>query len=305
MGIEKTSGIVFNIQHYSIHDGPGIRTTVFLKGCPLKCLWCQNPESQIPAPEIMLDKEKCSGCGRCVSICPEGAVLLKDGKSATDRKKCVGCGTCTGDCTSVARSMMGYSITAGDVFEDVNKDAVFYESANGGVTISGGDPVFQPDFSAAILKLCKNAGMHTAVETCGFGKWEAMKRILTHADLVLYDVKQMDSDAHKICTGAPNDLILENAKRIRHLLNLPMIVRVPVVPGYNDSIENIERLGEFVRTELGCDIEIHLLPYHRLGVGKNEQLEKDQPLKDLKPPEQTHMEKLRELLRAMGLGVGE
>jgi pyruvate formate lyase activating enzyme len=251
MEIGKTSGIVFNIQHYSIHDGPGIRTTVFLKGCPLKCLWCQNPESQTPTPEILLNSEKCIGCGHCVSSCPEEAVSMNNEKAATDRKKCRGCGTCAQLCPSKARTLMGCQMTASEVFEDVNKDAMFYESSNGGVTISGGEPIFQTDFCSGILKLCQDAGIHTAIETCGFGKWKLLKDILNHTKLVLYDLKQMDTNAHKVCTGVPNDLILENAKKIYHMMKLLMVIRVPVVPGYNDSFENMELLGFFVAKELG------------------------------------------------------
>ena len=305
MELEKITGNIFNIQHYSIHDGPGIRTTVFLKGCPLKCLWCQNPESQSGRPEIFFNSGKCSGCTLCVQACPDKAIRIVNGLSVTERNRCTGCGACAQACPNEARILMGYSITAGDVFEDVNNDAIFYASSDGGVTISGGDPVFQPDFSAAILKLCKNAGMHTAVETSGFGNWEKLESILAHANLVLYDLKQMDTNAHKVCTGVPNEQILENARRIYHILKLPMIIRVPVIPGYNDSFENIDRLGAFVKKELGCEIEVHLLPYHRLGIGKDEQLGKDPLLKNVKPPEQTHMDKLRALLKAMNLQVGE
>ena len=303
MTLKNITGTVFNIQHYSIHDGPGIRTTVFLKGCPLKCLWCQNPESQSIKPEIFLNIEKCTGCGRCVPICPEAAVSIHNERSTTNRKRCTGCGVCAQACPSEARTLMGYSITAGKVFEDVNKDAIFYANSNGGVTISGGDPIFQPDFSAAVLQLCQASGMHTAIETSGFGKWELFKGILVHANLVLYDLKHMDSEAHEACTGVPNGLILENARRIYHELKLPMTIRVPVIPGYNDSIENIEKLGAFVATELGRDVSVHLLPYHRLGIGKNEQLEQDQPLADIVPPDETHMENLRSILARLNLNI--
>ena len=303
MEIEKISGIVFNIQHYSIHDGPGIRTTVFLKGCPLRCLWCQNPESQTSKPEIFLNQEKCAGCGQCVLTCPESAISINNNKSVTDRKKCIGCGACAQVCKPEARTLMGYSITAGEVFEIVNRDAIFYKSSDGGVTVSGGDPVFQPDFSAAILELCQNAGMHTAIETSGFSKWESLKIILSHANLVLYDLKHMDTGMHKVLTGVPNEPILENVKRIYHELKLPITIRIPVIPGYNDSAGNMEKVGKFISAELGRDVEVNLLPYHRLGLGKNVQLEKDPMLEDVKPPEEIHMEQLREILRRMNICV--
>ena len=295
MSINEISGVVFNLQHYSIHDGPGIRTTVFLKGCPLRCLWCQNPESQAMHPEIMLNLDKCTGCRTCVEACPEGAISMQGDKSVTDRERCTGCGACADVCPYEARTLMGKDMTAGEVFEDVNKDAIFYTNSGGGVTISGGDPVFQPDFSAAILALCQEAGIHTAIETSGFCKWDKFKKILDHADLVLYDIKHMDSQAHKECTGVPNELILDNARRIYHDMKLPMALRVPVIPGYNDAVDNLEKLANFVSDELGPEVRVHLLAYHRLGIGKNEQLEKDAPLADLQPPDEPYMEELKNI----------
>jgi len=198
---------------------------------------------------------------------------------------------------------MGYSITSEEVFEDVNKDAIFYANSNGGVTLSGGDPLFQPDFSAAVLRRCHASGLHTAIETSGFGRWELLKNLLAHTDLVLYDLKHMETEAHKACTGVPNGLILDNARRICHELKLPMIIRVPVVPGYNDSTENIQQLGAFVASELGRNVSVHLLPYHRLGIGKNEQLEQEQPLADVVPPDEIHMENLRNILLRLNLKI--
>lgn len=303
MPLEKITGTVINIQHYSIHDGPGIRTTVFLKGCPLKCLWCQNPESQSIKPEIFLNLEKCTGCGLCVPACPEKAIRIHDGRSRTDRNRCTGCGACTQVCPSEARTLASYRITAGEVYEDVNKDAIFYANSSGGVTLSGGEPLFQPDFSAAILQLCHESGMHTAIETSGFGNWERFKGLLAHTDLVLYDLKHMNTEAHEVCTGVPNGLILENARRIYHELKLPITIRVPVIPGYNDSIENFEKLGSFVANDLGADVSVYLLPYHRLGIGKNEQLEREQPLGNVVPPDETHMKNLRNILIRFNLNI--
>jgi pyruvate formate lyase activating enzyme len=237
---EKTQGKIFNIQHYSIHDGPGIRTTVFFMGCPLRCLWCQNPESQGFQPVIFFDAGKCVGCGQCVEACPEGAIQVIEGKSQTNRDQCKGRGNCVEVCPYDARSLMGRNAIAGEVFEAVNSDAIFYQNSGGGVTISGGDPVAQPDFAISILKLCRDAGIHTAIETCGFAKWDILKAILDYTDLVLYDIKHMDATRHKKYTAVSNELILDNAKRIRAGLNLPMLARLPIIPGYNDSLENLK-----------------------------------------------------------------
>ncbi len=175
---ENTRGVIFNIQHYSIHDGPGIRTTVFLKGCPLRCSWCQNPESQVQKPVIFLNTEKCTGCRSCIEVCPAGAIQIIEGKSKTDRNLCEGSGKCAEVCAQEARNLMGQYVTAAEVFEKVNVDAIFYRNSGGGVTISGGDPVAQPDFTVSILKLCREAGIHTAIDTCGFTKWETLRLIL-------------------------------------------------------------------------------------------------------------------------------
>ena len=300
---EETQGKIFNIQHYSIHDGPGIRTTVFFMGCPLRCLWCQNPESQGFKPVIFFDAEKCVGCGQCVEACPEGAIHIIEGKSKTNRDQCKGHGRCVEVCPYEARSLMGRNATAGEVFEDVNSDAIFYQNSGGGVTISGGDPVAQPDFAISILKLCREAGIHTAIETCGFAKWEILKAILDYTDLVLYDIKHMDAAIHKEYTAVSNELILDNAKRIRAELKLPMLARLPVIPGYNDSLENLESAARFIAHELGNEVKVHLLPYHRLGETKYERMEIDKGCVHIEPPSEERMEELKKMFESFGLTV--
>ena len=303
MKAEDTKGVIFNVQHYSIHDGPGIRTTVFLKGCPLKCFWCQNPESQDHKPVIFLNAEKCTGCGMCVDVCPEEAIRIIDNISVTDRKLCKGLGNCAEICPNDARNLMGRYITAGEVFEDVNSDAIFYQNSGGGVTISGGDPVAQPDFTISILKLCRDAGIHTAIDTCGYTNWETLKKILEYVDLVLYDFKHMDSDEHRKNTGVTNDLILDNVKKIHHELKLPMLARVPILPGSNDSFENLERTARFISNELANGIGVHLLPYHRLGETKYERMEESEKSIPVQPPSDKYMVKLKEIFEAYGLTV--
>jgi len=299
--LEATKGVIFNIQTYSIHDGPGIRTTVFMKGCPLTCLWCQNPESQALQPQIFFDSEKCTGCGKCVEACPEGAVEIVDGRSRTNRGLCTGQGKCAEVCPNEARNLMGYYTTAGEVFQRVKKDEIFYQRSGGGVTLSGGEPSAQPEFAISLLRLCRSAGIHTAVDTCGYAKWETLRRVLSYADLVLYDFKHMDPVEHKKHTGVSNDLILDNAKRIYHELSIPMLARVPVVPGYNDSVENIEATARFIASELGTSVKVHLLPYHKLGEVKYERLEKPGKATSIEPASDEHMAKLQKIVESFGL----
>ena len=298
---EGARGTVFNIQRYSIHDGPGIRTTVFLKGCPLRCVWCQNPESHVARPELFFRREKCTGCGECVTVCPAGAIEFCQGSSRTNRELCTGDGRCVDACPNEARSLVGRSITAGEAFQEVAADKIFYEKSGGGVTLSGGEPLAQPAFSASLLRLCKEAAIHTAIETCGYAKWEIVREVLEHADLVLYDLKHMDAAKHRELTGAPNALMLENAKRIRRELGLPILARVPVVPGYNDSPGNIEATARFVAEELDPTTPVCLIPYHRFGASKHERLEHPEASPSIEPPGAEEMESLRRIVEALGL----
>jgi len=299
--MDTEKGVIFNIQHYSIHDGPGIRTTVFIKGCPLRCLWCQNPESQALLPEIFFDSEKCTGCGKCIEACPQGAIEIVNGRSRTNRNLCKGYGSCTEVCPNEARNLMGRIATAAEVFKEVNGDAIFYQRSGGGVTLSGGDPLAQPEFAISVLKLCKDAGLHTALDTCGYAKWEMLSHVLDYVDLVLYDFKHMDPVEHMKYTGVSNDLILDNARRIYHERSIPMLARVPIVPGYNDSVENIETTAKFIANELGDSIKVHLLPYHRLGETKYERLEKAGNSVSIQPPSEEHVLKLNEVFESFGL----
>ncbi len=297
---EDTHGFVFNIQHYSIHDGPGIRTTVFAKGCPLSCVWCQNPESQVEAPQLFFNGEKCTGCGACVAACPEKAIEITDGKSKTNRLLCKGLGKCATVCPNEARDIMGREMSAADVFKDVNADAIFYRRSGGGVTISGGEPLAQPEFTIAILKLCKEAGLSTALDTSGYARWDVFKEILTYTDLVLYDFKHLDPGAHQKLTGVSNELILENAvKIVNEFPAVAFLARIPVVPGYNDDKENITRTAGFIKG-LRKSIKVHLLPYHRLGETKYERLEKPGTL-IIDPPGDEQMAEIRRMVESCGL----
>ena len=298
---ESTKGVIFNVQHYSIHDGPGIRTTVFMKGCALRCLWCQNPESQSTRPELFFDSEQCKGCGTCVQACPEGAIELYDGRSWTNRKLCMGAGKCAEVCPHEARNVMGRYVTAEEIFKQVAGDAIFYQRSGGGVTLSGGEPLAQPRFAMSLLKLCKDASIHTALDTCGYAPWDMVRQVLDYVDLVLYDFKHMDPVEHEKCTGVSNDLILDNARKIHHELSIPILARVPIIPGYNDSVENIEATARFIATELGNSIKVHLLPYHRLGETKYERLEKPGKSVSIEPPSEERMLGLKEIVESVGL----
>jgi pyruvate formate lyase activating enzyme len=302
---EETRGVIFNIQTYSIHDGPGIRTTVFLKGCPLKCIWCQNPESQMVTPQLLFNDELCVGCGKCLQVCPEGAIKLHEGKSWTNRYACRGSGKCVEACPNEARNIVGRYVTAGEVFKEIMEDKIFYERSGGGVTLGGGEPLTSPEFTASLLRLCKSAGIHTALDTCGYAKWETIKQILLHVDLVLYDLKHMDPAAHRLYTGVSNDIILENAKRICKEPHISLLARIPIIPGFNDSIGNIGATGRFIATELGASTEVYLLPYHKLGEVKYQRLEKPGNLVSINPPDEKCILKLKGVLESFGLKVHE
>lgn len=299
--LRAVTGTIFNIQHYCIHDGPGIRSNVFVKGCPLRCIWCANPESQVAVPQLMYRADKCVGCGACAEKCPRQAISLTgDGKVKTDRLVCNGCGECVSACKVDAREKMGRTVTAGEVFDEVAADSLFY-GEDGGITVTGGEALAHPRFTMALLTLCRQAGIRTAVETCGYASWELMKPILELCDTVLYDEKQMDSELHRQYTGQGNELILENLKKINDELECDIWVRVPTIPGYNDSVENITAVGRFVKEQITRCSQVHLLPFHRMGESKFEQLENEPNGFHSEVPTDAHMEELRDIIRSFGL----
>jgi len=299
MPSKKTTGLIFNIQRYSIHDGPGIRSLVFMKGCPLNCLWCCNPESQSPSREIMVTSTKCIGCGKCIEVCPTKAAEKKNPLEA--KRLCIVCGSCVEVCPSTARQMIGQYMSVNEVMKEVEKDILFYQRSKGGVTISGGEPLMQADFVRLLLKSCQEKGIHTAIETCGFTKWENLKRVLEYVDLVLYDIKHMDTQRHKELTGVGNELILQNAKKVATLKN-HMIIRVPVIPHFNDSPENMKAIAELVRDLKGAT-QIHLLSYHRLGESKYNRLGKKYALKEIKPLDKESLSEQKKVIESYNLRV--
>jgi pyruvate formate lyase activating enzyme len=289
------TGIVFNIQRYSIHDGPGIRTTVFLKGCMLRCYWCQNPESQRLRPEVLLNRSVCTLCGRCVDACTTGAAGLSGASALIDRDKCVGCGKCVDLCPAKARTMAGRYMTVDQVVEEVLRDKPFYDNSGGGVTLSGGDPLMQPEFALQLLRRCKERDLHTTIETCGHASWPTMEGLLQYADLVLLDMKCLDPVKHRQATGKDNGLIIENSRRIAE--NGRMRVRVPLIPGFNDSVEDVKAVRQFAVEALGLTpSDIDLLRYNNLGEGKYERLDRGDEQPSIQPQTDEYMETLETIL---------
>jgi pyruvate formate lyase activating enzyme len=297
----STKGLIFNIQRFSTEDGPGIRTTVFMKGCPLHCLWCHNVEGINTDPEIVWHDTKCIGCLSCLKTCPNHAIIKTPEGLVTDRKKCKACGKCAEACTSKARELIGKRVTVEEVFNEVLKDKVFYETSNGGVTASGGEPTMQPDFVRELFLKCKSSGMHTALDTCGYVSWKTLESILNCTDLVLYDLKLMNSERHHSCTGVVPELIWDNARRIAKL-GKPVWVRTPIIPGYTDSLENIKGIAELC-LKLGNVERLDLLPYHRFGEPKYKKLGLKYALEGLQPPGKDEMERLKQVARECGVGL--
>jgi pyruvate formate lyase activating enzyme len=264
------AGYVFDIKRYAIHDGPGIRTTVFFKGCPLRCRWCHNPESWQPEPEPSLRTSRCVQCGRCVETCPEAAVSLAETGPATDPEKCALCGDCLGVCPTGAREIVGRQATATEILTEIERDVVFYDESGGGATFSGGEPLMQPEFLLALLNRCRARSIHTAVDTTCYAESDTLREVAKVADLLLCDVKHVDPEKHERCTGVGNRTILDNIKMLAES-GKDMIVRIPVVPGFNDDEVNLEGTARFVRS-LGSVRRVDILPYNRGGLGKSTRL---------------------------------
>ncbi len=267
------TGMIFDIQKFSIHDGPGIRTTVFVKGCPLRCRWCHNPESNTLARELSFMPDKCIGCGYCFAHCPDERHRMVDGKHTIERQGCRVCGSCTEQCYAEALELVGREATVQDVIAEVMRDEPFYKTSGGGLTISGGEPLMQIGFTGALLRAAKENGLHCCVETSGFGPFAAIQRIAPMVDLFLYDVKETDPDRHVEFTGVPNGPILENLRRL-HDLGAEILLRLPIVPGFNDRDDHFRAVAELAAT-LPRLQGVEIMPYHRLGESKLQRLGKE------------------------------
>lgn len=308
-GLEK-KGRIFNIQKFSIYDGMGIRTLVFLKGCPLRCKWCSNPEGLSAKYQIMYLADKCVSCGKCASVCPAGVHKMKQDENGqmvhfVDRNiDCLNCGKCEAACHQEAVRVVGKDVTVKEVVDVIVQDKDFYWSSGGGVTIGGGEMTMQGDFAAEILKQCKKQAIHTAVETCGQTTWATYEKLVPYTDLFLYDIKQIDPALHKELVGVSNNMILSNLENL-FKAGANVVVRMPLIKGYNDSIETLANTMAFIKKiSAGHNLKgVEILPYHKLGVTKYAQLDMEYPIKDDPGYKKEELDKLDKLVSQFDLPV--
>jgi pyruvate formate lyase activating enzyme len=284
-----TTATLFNVQQFSTEDGPGIRTTAFMKGCVLRCPWCHNPEGMRSNPELMWFDTRCIAARDCLRICPEDALDLTPHGMVINRQRCTVCGECARVCPAAALEVIGRAWEPAELLNLLMKDFIFYETSGGGVTFSGGEPMLQADFLAEILPLCKQNDLHVALDTCGTASWKSYERVLPSVDLVLYDLKIMDPTQHQAATGLSNVRILENARRIAQY-GMPMWIRTPVIPGYTDAAENIAAVGRFIKEELPTAQRWDLLAYTNLGQPKYHRLDRLYPLEKVSLLPRSEME---------------
>ncbi len=295
------NNLVTNIQGYSIHDGPGIRTVVFFKGCGLECQWCSNPECISPLPEVGFIKKLCTKCGKCAEVCPNDALIYKEGElPCIDRELCSGCGECSSVCSYDAIVQYGKQMNANEIFDAVCRDKMFYDSSGGGVTVSGGEALLQPQLVCDLLIKCREAGIHTCIETSGYVSSSVVRQVLRYADYVLFDLKHLDSQKHCQYTGKPNELILSNAKIVFES-NAETLFRMPLVPGINDDANNIRDTADFLRTLGNNACRIELMPYHRLGKGKYESLDRKYSLPDISSHEPEKLDSIKNTFEKYGI----
>lgn len=293
----KKTGIVFDTQRFSVNDGPGIRTIIFLKGCPLKCAWCSNPESQKMSAELMYRDLLCIHCGRCIEVCKYDAIGSKY-ESFVNREKCVNCGECALACPSSALVMKGKKMTVEEVIKEAKKDESYYWNSGGGITLSGGEALIQPEFAREIFKAAHAQGWTTALETEGYVKEEVIRDVIPHVDTVLLDIKANDPEIHKKWTAVDNKLIKENAKIIQEISHT--IIRVPTIPGVNADKKEFTDIVKFV-SSLGKVKELHILPYHRFGENKYKFLGKEYELDGVQTLDEKYIEELKEIVEKYGL----
>jgi pyruvate formate lyase activating enzyme len=294
------NGIIFNIQKYSIHDGPGIRTTIFVKGCPLRCKWCANPESINPIPEIFFRREKCDQCAKCLDVCNSNAIIIDGESIEIDTSKCDLCLKCEAICSSGAISCTGRKVSVDEVIFEAMQDEVFYNNSGGGITISGGEPLFQPDFTIKLLKEFKDKAIHTTIDTTGYASWEVIDKILNYTDLILYDIKHLDPRQHFKFTGVYNEMILSNLEKILKK-RARIWIRVPVIPEFNDSKDYMQKLAKYLEEK---PIEkVSLLPYHEWGKHKYKYLGRVYPFRNAQFIDQEVIKEFKNILKSSNLKV--
>lgn len=299
--VSVLKGTLFDIKRFAIHDGPGIRTTVFLKGCPLRCQWCHNPEGQARGPELVVRENRCIGCRACLDVCPQGAISFDGALPVTDRRLCTACGTCVEVCYAEARELAGQEMTVGEVLAEIARDIPFYDESGGGVTFSGGEPLYQFDFLLSLLRACAARGISAAVDTCGLCGWDQLDAMGEYTDLFLYDLKVMENGRHRELTGASNELILKNLQTLSQAGH-NIILRVPVIPGVNDDAESVRQIGAFA-AELPALQRVDLLPYHATAEEKYRRLDMAYHLAGVSSPSAQRMAELAEIIRRFGLPV--
>lgn len=288
-------GTVFNIQRFSIHDGPGIRTTVFLKGCPLHCAWCHNPEGLSIHPQVLYNRENCTVCGACIRVCPQGCHFFVQGRHAFDRASCVQCQQCAHACSFDALTACGQTMVVQEVVDTVLRDMDFYRTSGGGMTLSGGEPLMQPDFSHALLRAAGEQGIHRAVETCGYAGEDAVRKVLSQADLVLMDWKHSNAQQLQRYTGAALSVI-ENTAALLKDMGKPVILRCPIIPGVNDDPEHFDGIAALAKRYDNIQ-EINIMPYHTFGSEKRSRLTENAALPDFRVPDSTESDGWAESLQ--------
>ena len=294
------TGLLMDVKRFAVHDGPGVRTTLFLKGCSLRCVWCHNPEGISPRAQTAYYAHKCIGCGECARVCPAGAQRMDAGGHRFDRERCVACGACEEACLGEAMKLFGRTVTVDEAETIALEDRAFYDHSGGGVTVSGGEPLLQADFVRALFERLKEQGVHTAVDTCGNVPWTAFEKALPVADLFLFDVKHIDSDAHRALTGAGNERILDNLRRLSDA-GARIEIRMPLVPGANDDTDTLERIGALLG---GLNVEtMRVLPYHALARSKYAALGKPDTMPDVPSPDDGAIARAVSILRAHGVNA--
>ena len=289
-------GIVFNIQKFSINDGPGIRTNVFMKGCPLNCIWCHNPESKSAKTELFYDAKKCVGCQKCKAVCEHNGHSFENGIHVYDRSGCIACGECAENCLLDALEGVGEKKTVSEVMKEVMKDKLFYDNSGGGITLSGGEPMMQFEFTYELLKAAKEQGLHTCMETCGFAAAERYKAVADLVDIFLFDYKETDTEKHKEFTGVTNELILSNLKMLDDM-GAKTVLRCPIIPTLNDREDHLVGIANTANS-LKHVLEINIEPYHPLGQGKSEMLQKEYALSELTFPAEETVQSWMKLIQS-------